>query len=323
MEHLIIKYLQNDLTQAEVRELRKWLKEKPVNRKVFENIVGEWNLSKEEINIARDRVLKNILSGPAIKEEKSSPKKFRYLMKIAAMLLIGVGLASTVWTLSGRLLDEASTNHATISYKEAKRGQKLTFQLSDGTMVYLNAGSRLTYPESFTGERREVILTGEAFFDVNRDENHPFRIRTDHLDVEVLGTSFNVSAYPDDSKTVVAVKTGKVAVNSRLSSAGVALTPMQAAYYDYKDLSKKSFEDEESVFGWTEQKLVFRDTDILKIFKTVSRWYGVEFLVKRELDSDKLFTASYKNPSLRTVLESLSYAYEFEYDIEKKIVTIK
>jgi transmembrane sensor len=141
---------------------------------------------------------------------KSSAKKWM----VAASLIAGLSISVTAaWYYRYMLLDRVSP----IMTKQlvAANGQMVNITLADGTKVWLNGGSKLTYPESFRGKKREVMLVGEAFMDVAHDPEKAFIVHTGNVHTQVLGTSFNVKAYPEDSFIKVDVKSGKVAVIAR------------------------------------------------------------------------------------------------------------
>ncbi|MBU2884742.1 FecR domain-containing protein [Gilvimarinus agarilyticus] len=330
MEQLISKYLKNELTNAEAQELKRWLEKDALNRKVFENIVSEWHLSAADVSSAKDRVMQQVRQTAVVEpvQHRTTVRRWMsYSVRIAAVLVLAAGLVFIWLTRTGIRQDDAMIVQQEIVYieKEAAYGQKLTFELPDGSVVKLNAGSKLTYPKTFASKTREVSLTGEAFFDVARDEKKPFRISSNDVMVQVLGTSFNVRSYPEEENIAVAVKTGKVAVSSRVNQNQVILKPAEMALYsaDDQSLNKKIIDDNElSVFGWTDQNLVLEDANFDVILTTLSRWYGVEFDVAQLHGAQKQFTANFKNPSLTKVMESLSFAYEFDYEIDGKKVTI-
>ncbi|MEH0152915.1 FecR domain-containing protein [Limibacter armeniacum] len=328
MEQLIAKYLNKELTDAEASDLKHWLEKDKVNRQVFENIVGQWHLSQEEVAASKVRVLQRIQTNQQVPTStKTLPARSwfsSYGYRVAAVLLLGLGLA-----LVGLLKSEwwRANDVATAVYveKEAVLGQKLSFQLPDGSIVKLNAGSKLKYPSAFKGKNRDVQLTGEAFFDVARDEDHPFRIASNGVMVQVLGTSFNVRSYPDEQDVAVAVKTGKVAVSGIETKNRVTLEPAQMATYSLADqsINKKTIEaNDPSVFGWVDKHLVFRDENFDVVLTQLSRWYGVEFKVEQKKNMGKRFTANFKNPSLVKVMESVSFVYGFNYKINGNRVTI-
>ena len=327
MEDLILKYLQNNLTDAEAAELSAWLEEDEQHRNVFENLVSEWHLSPSTIQSAKKRVLRRVYSTSSTKPAPRVRLQFRtYFARAAAVVLLAVGAAFIVWTVWRRDHSYEMTAQEIFLEKKATRGQKTTFQLPDGSSVTLNSGSTLRYPKVFGAAGREVTLEGEGFFAVTRDEQRPFSVVSRRAKTTVLGTSFNVRDYPEDSVTQVAVKTGQVAVRGNGNKGKVVLMPHEMTVYSSDNrLGKQAFADEAALFGWTEQELVFQENQLEEVLQTIARWYDVKWVVTdRNLDYDRTFTAAYQNPTLQKVLESLSFVYEFNYTIHenKKTVTI-
>ena len=154
--------------------------------------------------------------------------------------------------------------------------------LPDGTKVFLNAGSRLVYPENFTGKTREVFLVGEAFFDVSHDQRHPFIVQVSDLRVKVLGTRFNVSAYPTDNVIETVLAEGKVQMernNAGLFDRATELVPNQLASFDRttRETSIRTV-DPENYTLWTAGILKFESTDLNRITKRLERFYNIRFI---------------------------------------------
>lgn len=324
MDQLIAKYLKDDLTQQEEAQLKAWLEEDSLNRQVFENMVGYWNLSNEQITTSRQNVLSKVVdSKVSAPESKTSYNK--YLWRVAAVLVLAIGLGYVFNQIENEYVSTSARAELVLIEKEAQFGQKLTLELPDGSIVKLNSGSKITYPKEFTRESREVTLSGEAFFDVTKDPARPFRIATDMIDISVLGTSFNVRAYENCKETQVAVKTGKVAVGNNFNKEKVLLLPDELITVSniQESVKKMPITNEELVFGWLEQTLMFEDDKLTAIITRLERWYDVKIEVVGKVNEKKTFTGKYKNPSLRAVMESLSYAYDFEYELKDKKVIIK
>jgi len=153
--------------------------------------------------------------------------------------------------------------------------------LPDRTKVYLNAGSRLIYPENFSGETRKVYLVGEAFFEVKHDVNHPFIVMVGDLNIKVLGTRFNVSAYPADNVIETVLSEGKVSLgqnNAGFFDKATDLVPDQMASFDKitKKTNVKTVDSDDYTL-WTEGILKFESTDLNRILKQVERFYNIRF----------------------------------------------
>lgn len=171
-------------------------------------------------------------------------------------------------------LGKTSMNHMINPF-----GKTTEIFLSDGTKVFLNAGSQLVYPENFTGKSREVFLIGEAFFDVKHDQEHPFIVRMNDLRIKVLGTRFNVSAYPADNVIETVLEDGRVSMkknNAGLFDKEIELTPDQLASFDRasRETDIKTVNAHDYIL-WTKGLMKFESTDLCRIAKKLERFYNI------------------------------------------------
>ncbi len=160
-------------------------------------------------------------------------------------------------------------------------GRTSELVLPDGTKVILNAGSRLAYPESFTGGPREVMLLGEAYFEVKHDPKHPFVVQVNDLHIKDLGTKFNISAYPADGRIETVLTEGKLIINqdnSGLFDRGTELIPGQLASFDKRtsEMQVRSVDIEDHVL-WTQGIMKFETVDLNRITKKLERYYNIQF----------------------------------------------
>jgi hypothetical protein len=162
-------------------------------------------------------------------------------------------------------------------------GKNSSILLPDGTVAYLNAGSRLVYPNFFRGKNREVFLIGEGFFEVARDESMPFVVQTTELNVEVLGTKFNVSAYPSDNMIETVLVEGKVKINPKgfqLLINNYTLEPNQLAAYNRTSAETKITNvDVSNYVSWHNGFLNFNSSDLSRIVKKLERYYNIKIIL--------------------------------------------
>jgi hypothetical protein len=172
--------------------------------------------------------------------------------------------------------DKTELNQLIIPY-----GKTSEILLPDGTTVYLNAGSRLVYPEYFFDKNREVLLVGEAFFEVKEDMNQPFVVQTTELRIKVLGTKFNVSAYPTDNVVETVLTEGLVRIqqnNATLFSDNIELVPGQlAAFNKTSRLTTLKTVNTENYTIWKDGLCKFEGTDLSRIIKKMERFYNIRF----------------------------------------------
>jgi hypothetical protein len=159
-------------------------------------------------------------------------------------------------------------------------GKTSEILLPDGTKVYLNAGSRFIYPENFIDKNREVFLIGEAFFEVKHDSEYPFIVQTPDINIKVLGTKFNVSAYPSDNIVETVLTEGKVRLkqnNTWLFSESVDLAPNQLATYNKKSMKTElSTVDTDNYTLWKDRIFKFESTELSKVIKKIERFYNIK-----------------------------------------------
>ncbi len=257
--------------------------------------------------------------------EKSSSFNFGKYWKaagVAATIALVVMIGSLYYQQAEPVSEVVVTSKEVT--KQTAFGQKQIIRLPDGSTVHLNVGSKLTYTEPFQKDQRKVSLIGEAFFEVARDEQRPFVIHSGVVSTNVLGTSFNVRAYPEERQIVVSVETGKVGVNLEGEQDVVINPSQQATYLDGKKSLSVSTYNRQEVIGWKDGIIQFKDMPLSQVINKLERVYGVEFYMNNpELKLEEKYSGVYKNAPLDRILQGVSFAVGFEYELDDKIVTIK
>ena len=218
---------------------------------------------------------------------------YRKIASIAAVFLIGALITLFV-------LKDNYTNNSNIELVANEVDQKVI--LPDGTIVFLNDNSKISYPTSFEANKRVVSLEGEAFFEVMRDTIRPFLIHTPHSDIEVLGTSFNVNT--ENMQTEVAVRTGKVKVLSLLLNKSVILLPHDMAIVNNHDIQTKQV-DNENYMAWKTGHFTFNETPVAEVIKELNTFYSNQ-IVLHGTGINCHLTADFKQRELTEVVEIIS-----------------
>jgi len=350
--------LAGEATPEELAELEAFLQDNSAEGIKLEKLHELWETrhrplvsQKEAFNRHMQR-LSNHLSEPVLQyenpdtpvvemEEIAQPKrKFRTLYKVmgTAAALLAIFL---FFTLKVEKHNTKANAQNTVS---TKRGSKSKVQLPDGTQVWLNADSRITYNENFQGAQREVELTGEAFFDVVRDETRPFIIHTSTIDVKVLGTAFNVRSYADEKNTETSLIHGSIEVtlinsadkkkiilrpNDKLivnnNEARLAEKKITKSHEPLMTLGKISFKKADSSVTetmWVKNKLAFDEEPLEEIALKIERWYDVKVSIMDERLKREPYTGTFELETLPEVLEALNAGGDFRYSVNKKEVTI-
>ncbi|MFD2556541.1 FecR family protein [Sphingobacterium tabacisoli] len=188
------------------------------------------------------------------------------------------------------------------------KGGQFKIVLSDGSEVWLNAGSQLRYPTTFDGDKREVELIGEAYFEITHNPKKPFMVRTKDQYVQVLGTGFNISSYPNTTTTTTLAH-GKVRVASASHSQSPALilSPGEQAFLTGKTLEKKTA-DVESILAWKNGVFKFKKSSLKDITAQLERWYDVDFVFRNKtIPTHQITGEIQRKVNLYEIIEILSY----------------
>jgi ferric-dicitrate binding protein FerR (iron transport regulator) len=204
-------------------------------------------------------------------------------------------------------------------------GGEFSLTLSDGTKIWLNAMSELEFPVQFNSDQREVILIGEAYFEVAHNKNKPFIVHSLNQSVKVLGTSFNIKAYPEEEVIRTTLLEGKLSVGA--GENGVILTPgMESAFYRGNNNIETYNADVDMATAWRSGYFVFNNEDLQIMLNVLSRWYGVAFETPKHRGSAETFSGRfYKYDTIDNILKSITLAGgpEFIIDTDSKVVKIK
>lgn len=242
----------------------------------------------------------------------------RWSRIVAAVAVIAV-LSVTAWNFS--LLRELK-NENTSFLAEVPAGDKVQLTLPDKSSVKLNSESSLSY--TYLDGKRVVRLEGEGYFQVCKDKKHPFVVQVGNLNIEVLGTSFNVYSYEDNDFVETSLIEGSVRLyDSKSPSESFILKPSQKAIYS-KNNGKISCRNTDNIkeTAWTQNHLVFESEKLGSVFQKIERWYGVHIdLLCPEIANDQI-SGSFKDEQLPYVMEALKFQYGFDYEITGNNVTI-
>ena len=204
------------------------------------------------------------------------------------------------------------------------KGKTYELKLSDGTHVWLNSESELIYPTNFTGNTREVILRGEAFFDVAKDASKPFIVENNQMKIKVLGTSFNVSGYVSERLQNVTLVNGSVQVQIDNDSAFRISPSEQFSYDKEKQTTSIQVVNTDLYTAWTEGKYIFKDTRLEDILSKLQRWYDFEIIyLQEELKNRRFSIVINREDNLKDVLEVISFTSNVKLVQENNIIKVK
>lgn len=312
---MIVRYLSGDLNKDEKVKLESWMEEKASNRKLFDDYKRIWDNLGRVSDIAQVDVLKEwevlkkrLDAGDGRKVFKpgiSSVRNFSFwFARVAAILVTALLLSITVLFISH--------NVGSNSYNTYKN--PLTATLPDGSKFTLNKESSLKYPKRFSDDLRKVTLAGEAYFEVQPDQNKPFIVSAGEIEIKVLGTSFNVNAYRENDKIEVVVNTGQVAVTKEgVLTERLILKPGNRGTFNKSDHSLRLYiNDNPNFLSWKTREFVFENRSLEEIVRTINKVYNSKITIADDSLPDKRITVSFNNQSLDAILNVLSATLDID-----------
>ena len=317
-EGLLLKYHQQQTTNAESADVQQWLSDAPENSLEYEELIKIWTAIGSnarsisvDVDAAWSKLSKKIEAYDVIENEPAvrrlSRPKFTWLAAASVVALVGL---FTVFQYF-------------FSNKEMQVASKQTLleqQLSDGSSIALNKNSKLWYPKKFKGDTREVKLEGEAFFDIERDESKPFIIEAGIGEVKVLGTSFNVEAYEGQDLRVQVV-TGRVQLSLPNETADSNKVILEAGNTGVINRATgkvyKENQDYEDALFWLNKRLVFDKTPLPKVFEVLEKNYGIRFSNGEKDVSKCMLTARFENESIDDILSVIEATFNVRFEINE------
>ena len=322
----ITGYLTNSLTPEETQSLQEWLNASEENRKYFSDMQEVWIAASDETDDSsfnKDKAyqlfLKQTEATPQQGINKRKAFQLRPWMYAAAMIIV-VFICGTIAFQSGKSVIRNQLTQISI---EAPYGSKTKLYLPDGTLVWLNAGSKMSYAQDFGINERTLNLTGEAYFEVTKNKHIPFKVHTDELDVKVLGTKFNFRNYQDDLEAKVCLLEGKVALSTQQKE--TILHPDQQALLD-KKTGKLLISNTKAAYSaeWTNDRLYFDEALLPDIVKELERSYNIKITIADAALNSVRFYGNFRRreQSIREIMDVLSSTDKMTYIIEGKNIVI-
>jgi transmembrane sensor len=314
---LLVKELNSELSEDEKNLILKSLQNDDSFNKQYQILKEFWN--RVHPQDTSHRIIEKTEKKLAFKYQNNRSQKNHFIYKIAVgvLLLISLGLSA--------LLFRTQQNPATLQEYHCKSNEVKQIELSDGTKVWLNGGSYLLAMEPFSGDSRTVRLFGEAYFEVEYNEQFPFIVETPVLKTRVLGTAFSVSSWPNSKFQEIELYEGKVKLEPLQKNVNAAfLEPGQRAHYNVeKEKLIISQNGVESRAAWRNGVLYFYNEELAQIASVLERKFETRILISDCETGNLRFTAEFTDEPLGKILHLLSEAKNFSYDISNQGVLIR
>jgi ferric-dicitrate binding protein FerR (iron transport regulator) len=314
------RYVNGEADVIETQWVESMLLNGEKNEELRQLIETDWNQihadnSYYEIKLKQ---IQNLIHNKIRREENQKRKSLvnrvlNIYSRAAAILLLPLFIAGYLGYMQFKIQSEIPADQKTGTTIFAPLGSRVSFNLPDGTSGMLNSGSTLTYSTPFSVNRK-VNLTGEAWLDVHHDEKHPFEITSGSSTVKVLGTKFNISAYPTENYVEVVLEEGKVEYLNHEASIDVDMFPQERLVFQAGQISK-SITDVDKYNSWTAGKLVFRGDPMSEVARRIERWYNVKVELSDKQLEKYTFRATFIDDSLEDVLRFLSMTSPIKYTV--------
>jgi Fe2+-dicitrate sensor, membrane component len=325
-EDLLIKYLNNQCNPKELETVIHWIGNEAGRTSGGRTLIEkDWNdlaenkfteYSDDKFTLLLNKIHHQININGKTRVEVTPANRNKVMLswvtRAAAILLFPV-LAFMFYVFSNPLILTSRIKDGVVDSLEisAPIGSRTSVQLSDGTIVHLNCGSKIRYPRFFVGKTRELTLVGEGFFEVNHDPKHPFIVKAKNVQIKALGTKFNVMTYPENDLVSTTLVEGKVVLDKNangITNTLESLTPGQHVDYNTKTGKISIAEgDMRKFIAWKDGLLVFDNASIAEVSERLSRIFNVDVKFSEDI-KDYTYTVKFVDESLVQILELLTHA---------------
>lgn len=338
---LLIKFIKGQASPDEEIRVLSWIQKNKGNEEYYFGLKNLWlsqNLSQQKATLQELERFK-ALADCRSQEHERIPRLvhqallYRWSCVAVSILLI----ISAIWNILAFnekevVLQQEGNEVVTLgslpdnrkNYFYTVKGAKARLELPDGSVVWLNSDSKITYPTRFEGPTREVYMSGEVLFEVIKNPEIPMVITTNKdFKIKVYGTLFNVRTYDNDNRAVATLYNGKIELithNEKGEEKSVAMNPNEVYAIEDKTPDrpvKVSVEDITVESAWKDGKLIFDNTPIDQVIKSLERWHGTRFEIKDPAVLNYTVTAIFQSESIIQIMEMIKYCAQIEYSIGK------
>ncbi len=307
---LIIRLFSGEANPDEKQKIEEWLGQSVENKKLYADLREIWLSAGIQSNAdnyqLEDAILKFRNQINSEKYRMKNRVNLQTLLKYAAILILILGLPFSYYIGNRNAKSDNSTTTISCAF-----GDKSSIILPDSSRVWLNSGSKLTFNSDFKSGARKVTLEGEAFFSVSKDKEHPFRVKTADIDIEVLGTKFNVKAYPDENSVSTTLVEGSLDISSPYENTRIKPDQKLVFSKESKKMALSEIKDTSADTEWKDGRLVFRNESLGELAPKLRRWFDVDIVFADERVKQRRFTGVLERES---ILEVISY-----FDLSKYV----
>ncbi|HKJ43709.1 MAG TPA: FecR domain-containing protein [Sunxiuqinia sp.] len=321
----ISTYLNDTSDKKNESIIKEWVKESPENIRHFNEIFNTHQLTRQKpvyYQPNKEQLWKELMNRISPNQRKPKVVGLSWVRYVAVAAAIVLAFFVGRWFAAPSQMNQSA---ATAEYAQviAPPGQRTQMVLPDQTKVWLNSGSKIKYPASFSGKDRNVFIKGECYFEVTKNKHKPFIVHASDVNVKVYGTHFDVKENAKNDQSVVTLLEGKVEVLNSNNQSLSYLDPGEQLKVHQNRYQKLKVNNMEALIAWTNGMLVFKDQPFEEVIDYLENWYGVKIKLDTQLYNKHHFTFKVKTESLREVLDLISVITPIDYKIEGDHVFIK
>ena len=317
IDHIITRILSGNSSSEDFLSLSEWLNADEKNKKEFRLLKSYWDAEVSFShslmpNVSLDNLRKKI-------DDQSRQKRLRLIRFIATPIAAAIAFLVLFFATTHLNTREGKVQQF---YTYITDKNKSHFTLDDGTKIILNRNSRFTYSDAYGTDQRKVNLEGEAYFEVAKNKEKRFIVCCNDLEIEALGTTFDVKGYRDDHSVTTLLAEGSVRVSNKTDA--TLLKPGEKVEYhkNKQTFTKSAISDMREIDFWRNNMLIFNSSSLAEIATTLERMYGVKVVFDSEKLKNVLFSGTIRNSSLHNVFYIISLTYPLTYELEGDTVRI-
>lgn len=322
INYLMNRYMNSSCTRREMDELFDYIAEHPEDKQVSDLLLDAWQTQTSQGSHSRlswGEMEEAIRERPMLKSH-SSGIFWRAAACVLVLVMVYGGFA--LWKIGNDVQYSENSSFMANAVETAKAEHRLIV-LPDGSKVWINGGSKVTSAPDFNRQTREVTLHGEAFFDIRREVDRPFIIKTGDVKTTVLGTAFNIRAFPDEKEVIVTVTRGKVVVQAENQEAGMVTANEQITVDLRSEKVEANTVDASAVTQWIKDDLILHEVTMDEVEEILEELYSVDIVFDNIRLKGCRFTSTFlKDATLEQVLTAICLVNNATFDVDEKVITI-
>lgn len=340
---LLLKHIKGETSPEEAEEVIRWIDKSPENEQFYISLLNTYAIESVSDLTDSDSIKFGKEDEALLFKKALNKKRIFVALSVAAAAVLVLSLGLNLYFLKHRQADEVPQLYAykqIVSPDNIRKTEKLTYftnpgvkgkvVLPDGSIVWLNSCSKISYPDRFSGDTREVQFEGEGYFSVIKNPNMPMIIKTSKgTSVKVRGTRFTLKSYSDDSYEQTTLLEGKIelsngsAISDNNESAEIEMVPRESVILRKNRRAIRSFNADTLLStAWKNGHLLFNKTPVKEVCKALERWHGIKIIVKDKTLDNYTFTADFSSESIVQIMELVKFTMPVNYSFSKDTITI-